>query len=234
MNLFYLHFNDAKTFCEMAHEKHIGSSGFYERHVILSTVFSSEALIYRVVSTFSSIPFESLEKLSIQAKWLIAPLVCMSANKVSSPQTFDTSMEPYQSFQELVRIRNWFAHPKVDQFVPAIRRNWTITIIEERTRKEVPWIETLRGRCWPQTKIPLSPFELNETHAQKAIEVLKEMMDQLFEFFDGIFEEEWFWEFDLKHSHGETERLSIDSLWGGYTPEQVELEAVPSLLPEAP
>ena len=233
LNLFYLHFNDAKTFCEMAHEKHIGFSGFYERHVILSTVFASEALINRVLSMFSSIPKKSWERLSIQAKWLKAPLVCISASKASFTQTFDKSMEPYQSFRELIEIRNWFAHPKVDQFVPAIRRNWTITIIEERTRKEVPWIETLKGRCWPQTKIPLNPFELNETHAQKAIEVLKAMMDQLLKFFDGIFEEEWFWEFDLKHTHGETERLSMESLWGGYTPEQAKREAVPSLLSEA-
>jgi hypothetical protein len=52
LNLFYMHYNDAKMFAKWAEERQNEkvNPSIYSRHAIISTVFASEALINRVIN----------------------------------------------------------------------------------------------------------------------------------------------------------------------------------------
>ncbi len=77
-----------------------------------------------------------------------------------------------------------------------------------------------KGDIWPQTKIPKNPFELNESHSEKAIEVFELMKNQLLVLFKGVLDEEWLWTIRLKNKvANEIEEITIDSFWGGFTPD---------------
>lgn len=109
-------------------------------------------------------------------------------------------------------------HPKTGYFIPAIKTPWSITVMG-KNNKEVPWIETQSGPVWPHTHIPKNPFELNKEHATKALQCFRDMLKELLRLFEGVFLEDWLWEMKLKEiDSGKIERVSIDSLWGGYTP----------------
>jgi len=218
LNFFYLHYHDAKKLAEWADNEQSKLRSLYARHAILSMVFASEALVNRVLADFYPpvAGFESIEKLSTRDKWYVAPLVC--GKETPSGQTFDPSTEPFQSFSELIKIRNWLAHPKCGQFIDAAADGSTITVM--KTGKEVPWVDTLKGGIWPHTQIPMNPFELTGDHARKAIEVLDNMVKNLQDFLSEAITEEWLWEIELQaRDTGQRMRITVDSLWGGYTPE---------------
>ena len=225
LNLFYLHYRDAQKFHELATEDKTKLKSFYARHSILAIIFAFEALINKIYSEYYT-PDQELsiiEKLSTREKWLLAPLVCAIENPTRTRQigTFGKSREPFQSFSELLTIRNWLVHPKTGYFIPAIKTPWTISILE--SDKEVPWIETRKGTLWPQTRIPKNPFEITEKHSQTALDCFQNMFDELVRLFDGVFTQDWVWEIKLKQPNGNVETISIDSLWSGYTPEPEEI-----------
>ncbi len=87
-----------------------------------------------------------------------------------------------------------------------------------QTGQEIPWVDTLQGDQWPQTGIPLIPFEIDENSAQKALDTLNSIVAELLSVFHELIDEEWLEELNLETKNGETEQISIDSLWGGYTP----------------
>lgn len=223
LNFFYMHYNDAVTFHKLAKLEKTKLKSLYARHSILSVVFSLEALINRVYAELyiGNVPIEQIDKLETFNKWLIAPFLCGKDNKTIG-KGFDKSREPFQSFKELLAIRNFLVHPKADKFIPAIKQDATITILE--TKQEVPWFETLKGKKWPQTKIPLNPFEIDETHSEKAITILDSMKDYLLSLFKDIIDFSWLFTLDvrLERSKEGEERILIQSLWGGYTPERKE------------
>jgi hypothetical protein len=217
LNFHYLHYRDAKAFTELANKERSKLKSLYARHAILSVVFASEALINRIINDFY-IPKtgdKTIEKLSIIDKWYIAPLTC-AENK--SMDSFDSSKEPLQSFTELIKIRNWLVHPKPGKFVNATTKGATITLLE--TGEEVPWIDTIHGKAWPQTKFPVNPFELTEDHAKKALKILDQMTDELKKFLSPKMNDKWLREINFVNKDKEASvRVTIDSLWGGYTPE---------------
>lgn len=216
-SFFYMHYKDALKFHELAKQEKSKLKSFFVRHSIISIVFTFEALINRVLFEFCLFKsnIESFDKLSLPEKWLTVPLVCGKDKPIG--KTFDTSCEPFQSFFELVKIRNWFVHPKPTNFIPAEKTPWTIHI--EDLNKEVPWVETKKGDFWPHTRIPKNPFDLNENHSKKAINNFEAMKKKLLILFNGIFDEEWLWTIKLKDKVGnEIEEITIDSLWGGFTP----------------
>ena len=87
-----------------------------------------------------------------------------------------------------------------------------------QTGQEIPWIDTLQGDQWPQTSIPLNPFEIDENSAQKAFDTLNSTVDELLSVFHEIIDRKWLEELNLETKNGEKGKISIDSLWGGYTP----------------
>lgn len=216
LNFFYLHIHDAEKFCNLAKKDTSKLKSFYARHTILSVVFATEALINRVLDEFllPGISSENIEKLSTFDKWIIAPFICGKEIPVGTP--FDKSKEPFQSLKELIRIRNWLVHPKPGKYLEA--RKSDNTILMAQTGQEIPWIDTLKGDRWPQTGIPLNPFEIDEDDAQKALDILNSIVDEFLSVFNEIIDSEWLEELNLETKSGEKEKISIDSLWGGYTP----------------
>jgi hypothetical protein len=211
-----MHYKDALKFHELAVNENSKLKSLYVRHSIISVVLALEALINRVLFEFCIFKshIDTFEKLSIVEKWLTCPLV--SGKEFPVGKTFDQSKEPFQSFKELVNIRNWFVHPKNTEFIPATKTPWTIHV--EETDKTIPWVETEKGDVWPQTKIPRNPFELVELHSEKAIKVFESMKDNLLELFKDTFDEDWLWTLKLITTEEiKTELISIDSLWGGFT-----------------
>jgi hypothetical protein len=218
---YYLHYNDAKKCSEWAKEAEDEGSplcSLYARHSIMSVVFASEALINRVINQFSIISdlLKDIEKLSIQEKWHIAPLLCR--DKDWEPETFDKGMEPFQSFSELIKIRNWLVHPKVEIFVDAESTpNSTVGTIGSEA--SYPWLETLKSSVWPQTQIPKNPFELSFSHSVKAITVFDEMVSMLRKLLKGKMYNGWIDEISIRDKNGLHHYTApVFTLWGGYRP----------------
>ena len=201
LNFFYMHYNDARKFAEWAASKREGdvTPSIYVRHAIISTVFDP------VVA-------EALEKASILDKWCIAPFVCGDTSQTA----FDRGAEPFQSFKELIQIRNWLAHPKVDTFLKGkAPPNSTISVIG--SQEEYPWLEILQGESWAQSKIPKNPFELDHTHATTAISVLDKMIEELSRRLSGRLSDDWLNEITVRDANGtRTYKAPVYTIWGGY------------------
>jgi len=217
INYFYQHKKDADQFLSLAKKENTKLKSFYARHALLSSVFASEALINRVYEEFYCAGSEerclkTIEKLSIQEKWMLAPLTC---GKGKPPgEIFKQDEEPFQSFNELVKIRNNLVHPKPGVFVDT-EEDGKIEWIDGPT---VPNFRAVPGtNFYPQTRIPKNPFEFNEEHAEKSIKILEDMVNILLGFFKDVFNENWL--FECAYKIGEDEiALNIKHVWGGLTP----------------
>lgn len=217
LNFFFMHYNDAKKFAEWASIQKRGdvNPSIYVRHAIISVVFASEALINRVLNEFGSAPglFEVLEKATIVEKWYLAPFLCAGGKP---PIPFDRGREPFQSFKELVQIRNWLAHPKIDNFLDA-ELDPRSTISAGPSNEEYPWLEMLKGKTWPQTKLPKNPFELSHRHAQSAISVLDSMISALQIRLHGQMPDGWLDQITVKDANGvHNYKAPVYTIWGGY------------------
>lgn len=219
LNFYYLHYNDCMKFVEWANQEQSTLKSLYARHAILSAVFASEALINRVLHDFylPAQGFASIERLNTFEKWYSAPLLCGKTS--SSQKTFDSSKPPFQSFVELVKIRNWLVHPKVGRYIEARKDpNSTISVLNKGI--EIPWIDTLEGGIWGITRIPLNPFELDGRHAQKALVILEAMVSKLKELMSDTITDDWLFEIELRDKGRQViEKINTLSLWGGYTPD---------------
>jgi len=215
LSLLYMHLRDARKFDNLAKSEKTKLRSLYARHSTLSVVFALEAIINRVYDDFylNQVKPNPFEKLNLIEKWIVAPLVCGKDKPIG--KKFDRSKEPFQSFEELIRIRNWFVHPKPGDYVPAVETPWTILI--EMDSLEVQGIEIKVGSTWPQTKIPKNPFELTGEHSEKALKTFDMMKNELLEVFKGIIDEKWLWK--IRKKSIKTDMVDIDNLWGGYTPE---------------
>lgn len=217
LNFYYVHYNDAKTFTGWAAENRQGgvNPSIYVRHAIMSVVFASEALINRVLVEFGSDSHlgEILEKTSILDKWYLAPFVCVGSNQATP---FDRGAEPYQSFAELIQIRNWLAHPKVNFFLNATLDPKS-SISDSTSGEEYPWLEMLKGERWAQTKIPKNPFEIDHTHAAAALQILDDMTQALSEKLSGRIHDGWLNLITVKDDAGlHYYKAPVLSIWGGY------------------
>ena len=217
LNFFYMHYNDAKQFTKWAFEGIDGSvnPSIYVRHAIISVVFASEALINRVLAEFATdaTVSEILEKASILDKWYLSPIICSGG---AQPAPFEKGAEPYQSFKELIQIRNWLAHPKVETFLKAeIDPKSSISI--GSSNEEYPWLEMLKGEHWPQTGIPKNPFEINYTHAQASLKILDSMIEALSTRLSGQLHEGWLDLVTVKDDEGLHQyKAPVFTIWGGY------------------
>ena len=212
-----MHYNDAKKFAEWAVEKREDNvnPSIYVRHAIISVVFASEALINRVIAEFAtdSNVSEILERASILDKWYLSPFLC-SGN--AEPTPFDKAAEPYQSFKELIQIRNWLAHPKVETFLKAkFDPNSGISI--GSSNEEYPWLEMLKGEQWPQTGIAKNPFEMDHTHAAASLKILDAMIKALSTRLAGQVHEGWLDLITVKDDEGLHQyKAPVLTIWGGY------------------
>jgi hypothetical protein len=217
LNFFYMHYNDAKKFADWAYEKRDGdvNPSIYVRHAIISVVFASEALINRVLAEFAtdSNVSELLDKASILDKWYLAPLLCSGNAK---PLPFDKGIEPFQSFKELIQIRNWLAHPKVETFLKGkVDPKSSISI--GSSKEEYPWLEMLKGEQWLQTGFPKNPFEIEHTHATASLRILDAMIKSLSARLGGQMREGWLELVAVKDDEGLHQyKAPVISIWGGY------------------
>ncbi len=216
LNFFYMHYNDAKKFAEWAFKRRNGdvNPSIYVRHAIISVVFASEALINRVLAEFAADPkvAEILEKATILDKWYLAPILCSGNVK---PESFDVGAEPYQSFKELIKIRNWLAHPQVETFLKAeVDPRSSISVA---TGEEYPWLEMLKGEQWPQTEFPKNPFEVSYSHADAALKILDAMIEALSERLSGQMHDGWLDLITVKDDEGLHQyKAPVFTIWSGY------------------
>jgi hypothetical protein len=221
LNFFYMHYNDAKKFAQWAYERRDEdvNPSIYVRHSILSVVFASEALINRVLNEFARdadseiVKFMMDKKAGILDKWYLAPFLCCGNEP---PIPFEKGEEPYQSFKELIDIRNWLAHPKVDTFLDAkTEPNSTINIGE--SNEEYPWLEMLKGEQWPQNGIPKNPFEIDHTHADSSINILNAMIKALNDRLYGRMHEGWLDLITVKDADNlHHYKAPVETIWSGY------------------
>jgi len=218
LNFFYLHYNDAGHFVEQAKEEKSKLRSFYARHAILSFVFSIEAMINKIINDFYILPTgrDSFQKLSLKERVFAAPLVCGRDKPIG--KTLDQSKEPFQSFSELVDIRNWFVHPRRGNFIDARREFGDITTT---SGENVPWVETDFSKVWPHTRIPVNPFELEWKHANQALKIIDGLITEMKGLFNGLLTQKWFDEITMRTKDGTNQiNITTHSLWGGYTPKR--------------
>jgi len=218
LNFFYTHWNDAKTFAKWAKlppDQEVHPS-LYVRHSIISVVFASEALINRVLSEFTldSNVSKIVDKVSLMDKWYLAPFLCSRADKIVP---FEKGKEPYQSFKELIQIRNWLAHPKVETFLEA-EADPQSSVNLGPSDEEYPWLEILKGERWPQTGIPKNPFEIDYTHADISLHILDSMIQELSVRLDGQIDEEWLNLITVRDDRGLHQyKAPLRAIWPGYS-----------------
>ncbi|HTY11506.1 MAG TPA: hypothetical protein VMF88_10580 [Bacteroidota bacterium] len=195
LNFFYVHYRDAEKFLELAEEEFTKDQkgkliSYFARHCLLSTVFASEALINKVYSEFyigkvGDDTFKAIDKLSLPEKWLLAPKFC---GVEVSTKGFDKAGNVFQTFVELVRIRNSWVHPKTGIYLDAQRLGLYISSEDDYA----PDLKVLHGKnYWPHTQIPFNPFELSPKHAKLVFQNLNDLIQQLLVIFDKVFDEEW-------------------------------------------
>jgi len=146
---------------------------------IVVLLLSTEALINRVYECFLRSKFprriyeEIMGKWSLTMKWYFAPLLFKYRG---NNKTFDVNKEPWQSFSELKKIRDYFAHPKPAQF--------PFTVLD--AKKKI--LDVTGGDIprWPQTRIPKDLNHLRGTDAQRVLEIINQMIDKLDSFMGGI------------------------------------------------
>lgn len=220
INLFYQNFRDSQQFLKLCKSEKSKLKSFYSRHSILSSVYASEALINKIYDKFylgkiDSKISNSVERIPTAEKWILAPLVCGVENPPG--KTFNRGEEPFQSFKEIIKIRDSLVHPKPGIFVEAEEDG---KISWQSGPEDVPFFKIKPGvDYWAHTKIPKNPFEMNEIHAEKSISTITEMIKILIEFFEGVFDEKWLFECAYR-SEGDADfqNIHIDWIWGGLTP----------------
>jgi len=153
---------------------------------IVLLLLSTEALINRVYEGFIRSKFpkwvneEISDKWSFTMKWYFAPLLFEFRDNA---KTFEVDKEPWQSFSELKKIRDYFAHPKP--------LSYPLTILNAE-KKIMDFTEGDIPR-WPQTKIPKDLNHLRVSDGQKVLETIKQMIDKLDSFMGGIIRKDnWF------------------------------------------
>jgi hypothetical protein len=195
LNFFYMHYKDANKFLELAGEEFAKVpkgilESYFARHCLLSAVFASEALINKVYGEFyvgkvGDDAFITIDKLSIPEKWLLAPKLC-GAKDIT--QTFDKGGDVFQTFVELIKIRNSWVHPKTGIYLDAEH----VGLYISNENNYAPLLEVMQGRdFWQHTKIPFNPFELNAENAKLVIQNLDAMIRQLLLMFNGVFDDQW-------------------------------------------
>ena len=224
LNFFYAHYKDAQKFVDLAEEEFAKDEkstlvSYFARHCLLSTVFASEALINKVYDDFylgkvGDEAFNVIDRLSIPEKWLLAPKLC-GARDLN--KNFDKGEDVFQTFVELVKIRNAWVHAKTGIYLDAKRLGLYISPEDEFA----PDLEVLQGtKYWPHTKIPINPFELNPDHAKLVVQNINDMIQQLLVIFEGVFDREWMNKLTYKIGDQTIKNhMKVSWLWGdGYTP----------------
>lgn len=121
-----------------------------------------------------------------------------------------------QSFRELVQIRNWLAHPKVDNYFDA-NLDPKSTISTGGSSEAYPWLEMLKGKAWKQTAIPKNPFELDHSHAAAAIKIVDAMVGALQMKLDDQMQAGWLDLITVRDAQGiHSYKAPVHSIWGGY------------------
>jgi len=151
-----------------------------------------EALANRVVKDIEDLGqiHKIAEKDSTVEKWKLIPLHHPHANR----EAFDTSSTTWQSFVELVKWRNEYAHPKA--VVPDVRRGrktaeglWTGDSVLEsseippRIRQAFP---ILAGpRVYANSQLPTSPYDVIYENAKAGQAIVDRMTEKLDELLSG-------------------------------------------------
>jgi len=157
----------------------------YARNSVLLFVVGMEALINRVYDTFvrTDLPAFVREKISdlpLDMKWYLAPIWCGNNEKETS---YKVDEEPFQSFRELVKIRNSYVHP--------FPKKMALKIVDAK-RKFVDYDDP-SALLWPQTKIPKDLNHFDKNSALKAREVVDAMVELLDQFLSGKIKKDNWW-----------------------------------------
>ena len=162
----------------------------YSMAAIILLLLSSEALINRIYEKFikSKLPKtiyrEIVDRWSPIVKWYFAPLLFDHKRG----RTFEVDREPWQSFSELKKIRDYFAHPKPLRY--------PLTVLNAR-EKAVDFAQEVPR--WAQTKIPKDLHHFRVSDAKKTLEIINQMIDQLDSFMGGIVKkDDWYLQEELK------------------------------------
>jgi hypothetical protein len=157
----------------------------YARNSVLLFIVGMEALINRVLDCFICKDFptfirEKIGDLPMDIKWYMAPLWCNDDPKVS---TYEADKEPFQSFRELITIRNSYVHPR--------SKRMKLKILD--AHRKIADYSDPDSLNWPQTKIPKDINHFDKKSALKAKEVVDSMIELLDGFLGGKIKKDNWW-----------------------------------------
>jgi hypothetical protein len=88
---------------------HIDRAIEASRNAVILSVAALEAFINQVAALHLGIWDDEEERLNIQTKWILV------TRQLASGRTFEKGAEPYQSFRQLVKLRDSLVHPKASE-----------------------------------------------------------------------------------------------------------------------
>ncbi len=165
----------------------------YARNAVLLFVIGMEALINRVFHYFIKDDFPAFVKekicdLPLDMKWYMASLWCSDDPKAL---TYEADKEPFQSFRELIKIRNSYVHP--------FPQKWDL-YVKMAQQKTVDYVDP-NPLHWPQTKIPKDLHHFSKKSALKAKEVVDDMVNLLDGFLGGRIKRDDWWLTEIIDKH---------------------------------
>lgn len=180
-------------------QKRIELTHCFARFSFLMFILSVEALANDILfSEFRVVPGDQIpdnaikkfgikidkgvEWCSLSDKIAMLPYLCNHPADWSK-SFFDRGSKEFQIFDEIVEIRDTFAHPK------PVKRPVEITISKTTTH---PFTDDFPENFWPITKIPKDIYGFCVEHAEIAKSTVEWIRSQLNIFLNGkLFEDDW-------------------------------------------
>jgi len=119
---------------------------------------------------------KDLGHLPLKERVFLTPYLCSAGKQAFSREYFDRGSREFQQMEELIKIRDSFAHSR------PIKRRLNITSSGER---EYVLDDMFKENFWPLTQIPKDIFIIEYSHAVLAKKIVDWVIDQIDQFLDG-------------------------------------------------
>lgn len=197
VNCFHYLYQDAEKLHQMAQEIAEKSDDKFDatrlsRTAMILYIVSLEALANQALNAFVNEPLKSFfikreDKFSLIDKYYILPILVNG----KGAKTFDTGAYPWSHFEELVKIRNDFLHPKH-------KRTAYYKAITKGTWDPLDWKEIPSGVdfnenaiIYRQTQIPKDPYAVRPEHLGVVKKTVDDFINELISLLQGKMTKEW-------------------------------------------
>ncbi len=180
-----------KLFESTGNENHKWRSAAMSRSAIVSSIFFLESFINCIVADFrvreiyqlpdkilrkAGLLYAGFDRIPLIERVYVTPYICSSDEGRIDQGFFDKGSSEFQLLQELIDIRDGFAHSHPVQRKLKLTRTTTGQCVADDKFEE---------NFWPRTKIPKDIFTIGCSHAKEARRIIRWVIQKLDEFLKG-------------------------------------------------